>query len=51
MGQCKVDVSIFNGTTAIKECCRDHSAVKRLVALPEVLSSILSNHMVVHNHL
>jgi hypothetical protein len=31
---------------------RDGSAVKKaLTALPEILSSIPSNHMVVHNHL
>ena len=30
---------------------RDGSAVRTLAALPEVLSSIPSNHMVAHNHL
>jgi hypothetical protein len=30
---------------------RDGSAVRALTALPEVLSSIPSNHMVAHNHL
>jgi hypothetical protein len=30
---------------------RDGSVVKTLTALPEVLSSIPSNHMVAHNHL
>jgi hypothetical protein len=30
---------------------RDGSVVKRLTALPEVLSSIPSNHMVAHNYL
>ena len=30
---------------------RDGSAIKSTAALPEVLSSIPSNHMVVHNHL
>ena len=30
---------------------RDDTAVKHTTALPEVLSTILSNHMVAHNHL
>jgi hypothetical protein len=30
---------------------RDGSQVRALTALPEILSSIPSNHMVAHNHL
>jgi hypothetical protein len=39
------------GFLILKICLRARKMTQQLTALPEVLSSILSNHMVAHYHL
>ena len=45
---CKLSVTLVRVVTWAGEMAQP---VRALTALPEVLSSILSNHMVAHNHL